>query len=98
MRRTAIAASGKGLGTKAASFLRQNCLYSLVQLKANLKETWLEDLRGMVSADSKGQGKGSYLRGNSFRRTMTSRKIESSLCVYITETHKLVSRLGSGNS
>lgn len=55
-----VAAAGKGLGTKAASFLRLNCLYSLAPLKANLKETWPEDLRGMISADSKGQEKGSY--------------------------------------
>lgn len=59
-RRTASAASGKGLGTKAASFLRPNCLHSLAQLKAHLQETWPEDLRGVIAADSKGQEKGSY--------------------------------------
>lgn len=81
IRRTA--AARRDLKTQAAHFLPLNSLYSLSQLKANLKQTWPE---GTISENSKRQGKDNYLRGISFRITMTLRKVDSSVYAYFTET------------
>lgn len=70
----------EGSGDRGSHLLRWNHLYSLAQLKADCQSTWPKGLRRMISEDSKGQGKGSHLRDNFFRISVTSRKIDSSVC------------------